>query len=224
MRLLFIRHGEPDYVRDCLTDEGKKQAAAVAERLASEGISRIYSSPCGRAKQTASYTAKRLDLPVAILEYMREITWGGPGVPEGGHPWTLGDGMMAEGYDFRANDWRDHPYFRNNAATQCYHSIADHIDRFLAASGYRHEGLRFFCAAGTEETVALFSHGGSGACALAHLLALPFPYMCSVLPYDLTSVIALHFPVKEGAFVFPRVELFNDCAHLHSSPRDLTFC
>ena len=34
MRIIFVRHGEPDYVRDCLTDTGKEQAAAAAERLA----------------------------------------------------------------------------------------------------------------------------------------------------------------------------------------------
>ena len=26
MRIIFVRHGEPDYVNDCLTETGKKQA------------------------------------------------------------------------------------------------------------------------------------------------------------------------------------------------------
>jgi hypothetical protein len=30
MRIIFVRHGEPDYVRDCLTQTGKKQAQACA--------------------------------------------------------------------------------------------------------------------------------------------------------------------------------------------------
>ena len=28
MRIVFVRHGEPDYARDCLTEEGARQAAA----------------------------------------------------------------------------------------------------------------------------------------------------------------------------------------------------
>ena len=39
MRIIFVRHGEPDYARDCLTEAGRRQAAAAAERLAEEGIS-----------------------------------------------------------------------------------------------------------------------------------------------------------------------------------------
>lgn len=218
MRIIFVRHGEPDYANDCLTDLGRRQAEAAARRLAGEGISEIYTSPCGRASETASCTAALLNLPVTVLDFMREITWGGPGIPHAGHPWTLGDMMLAEGFDFRGGDWRAHPYFDGNAATDHFRQIAAEFDAFLARQGYRHEGRRFLCRGGTDKTIALFSHGGSGACVLAHLLDLSFPYVASVLPYDFTSVIILDFPAKEGAWIFPRVELFNDCAHIRRGP------
>ena len=38
MRIIFVRHGHPDYVHDCLTDLGHLQATAAAERLRDEGI------------------------------------------------------------------------------------------------------------------------------------------------------------------------------------------
>ena len=214
MRIIFVRHGEPDYAHDCLTARGRAQAAAAADRLAGEGISEIYASSCGRAMETASYAAARLALPVIPLDFMREISWGGPGIPHKGHPWTLGDRLMAEGFDFAASDWREHPYFKDNVATAQCAGIIRQFDAFLEVRGYRHEGRRFLCAGGTDKTIALFSHGGSGGCVLAHLLALPFPYVCSVLPYDFTSLVILDFPVSEGEYVFPRVELFNDCAHI----------
>ncbi len=214
MRIIFVRHGEPDYARDCLTDLGRTQAATAAERLSREGISEIYASPCGRASQTAAAAARRLGLPVVILEYMREISWGGPGIPEDGHPWTLADRMIAENFDFYARDWREHPYFRENIATAYYEKIAERFDAFLAGRGYRREGSRYLCAGGTDRTIALFSHGGSGACALARLLSLPFPYVASVMPYDYTSITIVSLPVREGQYVRPRLELFNDCAHI----------
>ena len=30
MRIIFIRHGEPDYAHDCLTERGRAQAEAAA--------------------------------------------------------------------------------------------------------------------------------------------------------------------------------------------------
>ena len=41
MRIIFVRHGEPDYEHDCLTDRGLVQAEAAAARLEGEGIEEI---------------------------------------------------------------------------------------------------------------------------------------------------------------------------------------
>lgn len=224
MRIIFVRHGEPNYEKDCLTEIGKKQAEAAAKRLEREGITEIYASPMGRAAQTAEYTAKRLNLPIHTLPYMHEISWGGPGVPEEGHPWTLADWMIAQDdFDFYHADWRQHPYFQNNVAVQYLDEISAQIDRLLLSQGYRHEGTRYFCETNQQKTIAVFSHGGSGACALAHLLALPFPYVCTVLPYEFTSVIILEFPVRKDEWVHPRIELFNDAAHTLDISSGLVF-
>ena len=32
MRLIFIRHGDPDYVHDTLTEKGKREAELLAQR------------------------------------------------------------------------------------------------------------------------------------------------------------------------------------------------
>ncbi len=146
MRMVFVRHGEPDYEKDCLTEIGKKQAEAAAERLEREGIAEIYASPMGRAAETAAFTAKRLGLTIQTLPFMHEISWGGPGVPQEGHPWTLSDWMIIrDDFDFFHDDWRKHPSFENNAAVKCLDEISARIDAFLLEQRYRHEGTRFFC-------------------------------------------------------------------------------
>ncbi len=224
MRIIFVRHGEPDYQHDCLTETGKMQAAAAAKRLAREGISEIYASPMGRASQTAAYTARELGLPVTTLDYMHEISWGGPGIPHNGHPWTLSDWMISrEDYDFFRHDWRQHPYFKGNVAVEYLDSISAQFDELILTQGYRHEGTRFLCETDRQKTIAVFSHGGSGGCVLAHLLALPFPYVCTVLPYEFTSIIILEFPVQPGEYVHPRIELFNDAAHIRNLSSGLVF-
>ena len=215
MRIIFVRHGEPDYAKDCLTETGKKQAEAAAVRLEREGIHEIFSSPMGRAAETAAYTARHLGLPVHTLDFMHEISWGGPGIPQEGHPWTLSDWMISrEDFDFFRGDWREHPYFKGNEALRYLDMISARFDALLPLWGYRHEGTRFLCETDQPRNIAVFSHGGSGACVLAHLLALPFPYVCTVLPYEFTSVTILEFPVQKGEYVHPRMELFNDAAHI----------
>ena len=224
MRIIFVRHGEPDYVNDCLTETGKNQAEAAAKRLEREGITKIYSSPMGRAAETASFTAKRLNLPIQTLPFMHEISWGGPGVPAEGHPWTVSDWMISrDDFDFYHEDWRKHPGFRENTAVRYLDEISGQIDDLVLEHGYRHEGTRFFCKTNQQETFAIFSHGGSGACVLAHLLALPFPYVCTVLPYEFTSIIILEFPVRPGEYIHPRIELFNDAAHILELSKGLVF-
>ena len=76
MRLIIVRHGEPDYKNDCLTDTGKIQADLAAERLKEEGIEEIWSSPLGRALETAEAASKVLKLPIKTVDFMREVSWG----------------------------------------------------------------------------------------------------------------------------------------------------
>ena len=210
MRIIFVRHGDPDYEHDCLTETGHRQAQAVSEQLVHMGISEIYASPMGRAQQTAAYTADRLGLPIRTLDYMHEISWGGPGLPENGHPWTLSERMIVEeNYDFFGQDWRKHPYYVGNIAVDYYDLIARSIDGFLEERGYRHDGRRWMCEGATDKTIALFSHGGASNCALSHILALPFPYVATMMPYYFTSVITVEFPVAEGQYVHPMLMLYD---------------
>lgn len=218
MRIVFVRHGEPDYAHDCLTETGREQAAAAAERVSREGICEVYASPNGRAQETAGYTARLLDLPVTTLEYMHEIDWGGvrQELPLCGHPWTLSEWMInREDYDFNTNNWMEHPYFKDNKATGFYDMISENFDSLLKKHGLVREGTRYRVEKENGDTIAVFSHGGSGACVLSHLLNIPFPYVCAVMPYDFTSVIILEFKGKTGEYTFPRLELFNDAAHIH---------
>lgn len=224
MRIVFIRHGEPDYENDSLTADGIKQAEACAQRLKKEGITEIYASPCGRAALTASYTAKELDLPVTTLEFMREITWGGPNVPYNGHLWTLSNIMIdKDDFDFDREDWKEHPFFKENKVTKCYEHVVEGFEEFLKGSGLRKEGRRFFCEEDNDKTIAIFSHGGSGACALSSLLSLPFPYVSVVFPYGFTSVIIVDIEMCKGHHTHPVVELFNDMAHVVGRRNNVVF-
>ena len=56
MRLLIVRHGDPDYEHDTLTEKGWREAELLSERLSKLNVKEFYVSPLGRAKDTASLT------------------------------------------------------------------------------------------------------------------------------------------------------------------------
>ena len=83
--LLLVRHGETDWNAEGrlqghtdrpLNDFGRRQAEALAERLAGDGIDAIYASDLSRARETAEIVGARLGLPVVLEPGLRERNWG----------------------------------------------------------------------------------------------------------------------------------------------------
>ncbi|MFR6496883.1 MAG: histidine phosphatase family protein [Ruminococcus sp.] len=60
MKLLFIRHGDPDYEKDSLTEKGWHEAELLGQRMANTPVTAFYVSPLGRAKDTASKTLQKV--------------------------------------------------------------------------------------------------------------------------------------------------------------------
>jgi broad specificity phosphatase PhoE len=107
--LLLARHGETDWNRARrwqghadrpLTERGRAQAAALAERLADVALDDVYSSDLRRARETAVVVAARQGLEVIELRHLREVdvgSWEGltreeaeAGFPEGYRRWLAG--------------------------------------------------------------------------------------------------------------------------------------
>lgn len=74
MRLTLVRHGRPDEDDAArpqdppLRADGRRQAQAVADLLADEGVTRIITSPMQRASQTAQPLSARLGLPALTVD------------------------------------------------------------------------------------------------------------------------------------------------------------
>ena len=73
MLLYIIRHGDPIYETDTLTPRGFLQAEAVGKRMYDAKIDRIFSSPMGRAKDTAEPACRLLGLEKQIEPWAHEI-------------------------------------------------------------------------------------------------------------------------------------------------------
>ena len=73
MKIIFIRHGEPNYEIDSLTEKGWREAELLSKRTAKWNVTDFYCSPLGRAKDTASYTLKNAGREAEILPWLREF-------------------------------------------------------------------------------------------------------------------------------------------------------
>ena len=222
MRIIFVRHGEPDYAHDCLTDLGRSQAKAAAIRLREEGIEELWSSPLGRAKEMAEAASVALGLPVRILDFMQEVTWGATDdapLFAGGHPWAIVNEMARQGIELNRPDWRTSPYFRTNRVTACVDRIETGIDEWLAVFGYVREGAYYRRTSEEKQprTVALFSHGGSSCAAMGHILNLPFPFACALIHLDYAGITVVRLDGKTGELTLPRLEMTNDFKHIRQA-------
>ena len=56
-----MRHGDPDYSIDSLTEKGWREAELLSQRLIKLDVKEFYCSPLGRAKDTASKILEKLD-------------------------------------------------------------------------------------------------------------------------------------------------------------------
>jgi probable phosphoglycerate mutase len=85
MDLLLIRHALPVRIDDGegpadpeLSDEGWRQAGALAAWLADDGIDVMVASPLRRAQETAAPLASLLELDVAVIDGLAEFDRDAP--------------------------------------------------------------------------------------------------------------------------------------------------
>ncbi len=164
MRLILVRHGESlgnvnqtlQGREDPLTERGRRQAGAIAAHLAARGdLGTIYASPLARAFETSQIIGRATGVEPQPREGLAEIDVG-----------------SAAGLSFR--DWTE----RN----------PDEVERFRReGAGYRFPGGESGRQVGARvaaeldriveahrddpRTVAIVSHGGALAWALAHLMS-----------------------------------------------------
>jgi probable phosphoglycerate mutase len=83
--LLLIRHGANDWVHGRLAgwtpgvhlnEDGRRQAAALAARLAPLPIDALYTSPLDRTVETAQAIAGPRGLPLRLIEGLGEVRYG----------------------------------------------------------------------------------------------------------------------------------------------------
>ncbi len=228
MRILIIRHGDPDYERDTLTEKGKREASLLAARLQKENIDGFYTSPLGRAKDTCLYAARaqgRED-EVVVQDWLQEFN----------HPLTLPSGRKRNiPWDMLPSEWTDrekmYDYkrwhtqkcYRKADMKGAYDAVANGLDCLLRSYGYERTGNGYTVNEPNAQTIALFCHFGLEMVLMSHL--------CNISPVPLwhhftaltSSVTTLYSEERRKGIATFRCAGFGDIGHLYAGDEPPSF-
>ncbi len=228
MLLYIVRHGDPIYVTDTLTERGRLQAEAVGKRMYDAKIDRIFSSPMGRAIETAEPACRLLGLEKTIEPWTHEIQDERlTPYPDG----KLKSITMLQNTLYLENGNINLPYERSYECPGIREShmesavkyIEENGNEFLERLGYRKENGIYRILRNNEEKVALFCHAAFGRAWLSVLLHIPLHIMWSSFQYTHTGVTVVEFENNPDGFTAPRCLCFSDVSHLYAAGLDLTY-
>ena len=135
MKLIIIRHGDPDYEHDTLTQKGVREAKLLSERISKLDVKAFYCSPLGRAQDTASYTLDKMNRSAQTLPWLCEFEgkilsglkyiscWDR--LPS---EWT----KYPEHYDY--NEWYNSKIMRHGNVERKYKTVCNGIDELLKST------------------------------------------------------------------------------------------
>ncbi len=204
-RLLLARHGQT--ARNAagryqgqtdvpLNETGRRQAQALAERLASEAIDAVYASDLQRAQATAELVAAPHGLRVQTEPRLREINFGA---------W---EGLTYEEIKTRDPErqaaWYDDPLHTSPPDGETLTQVAERVQAALAEIVQAHP----------DETVLIVAHGGTLRLTICLALGIsPGSYWRFDIDVASLSELNVYENVyEEGAIL----NVLNDSTHLES--------
>lgn len=216
MRIYLIRHADPDYKNRTITDAGHLEAKALAKRLESEGINRIFVSPLRRAIHTMEYTAELLGLEYEVLDWVKEI--GEFGVDKevfgASTAWNIPGETMRRRPRFDQDNWYNLPPFDDPKFRRTYMELVRNSDLFFENCGYRRKDGVYEIESPNRDRIAVFCHAGFGMTWLAHILDLPVPLCWSGFFLAPSSVTTILFDERNDKTATPRSLCIGDTSHL----------
>ena len=197
--LYAIRHGETDYNREdrvqgshnsILSDFGRDQAGALAERLRRVHLDAIFASPLLRARETAEKISAANGTKIRFVDDLREISCG---VFEGA--------LFA---DIKKNRWDEFIEWLQNPelAAPGGESMNQLFARVSAAL------KEILANAEDGQTIAVVSHAGVVRMTLAALVGVPVEVSTS---FSLTNASVSVFNHRRGRWT---CHSWNDTSHL----------
>ena len=168
MKLLIVRHGDPDYDIDSLTEKGWKEVEYLSQKLSKLDVKAFYVSPLGRAKDTAAPTLKKMGRTATECEWLKEFPcqiWR-PDVKDKkiiAWDWLPQDWMADERF-FQYDHWFENEAMQEGHVKEEYDRVIGEFDKLLAKHGYEREGHYYKVNEENNDTIIFFCHFWIGVC------------------------------------------------------------
>lgn len=216
MHLYIIRHADPNYNPEGLTENGIKESLALAPRLKELNINKIYSSSKLRAIQTAKPTAELLHLDIQIEPWLNETEH--IKLTQDNKEYCIWDtyGETVRGNDTlpTQDNWNKVYPFNTEEMTNSWTNFRRDADNLLKRLGYERINGRYKVINKTDDRVAIFCHNGTFCYFIAHLLEIPLPLAFSGFFCWPSSVTDIYFDQKSETWAVPRALCVADTSHL----------
>lgn len=222
MKLLIVRHGDPDYSIDSLTPTGWKEAELLSHRLTKLDVKAFYCSPLGRAKDTASLTLQALGREAEEKPWLQEFTvqTTNPDV----ELWDILPAVWTQDplvYD--PDNWFRSELYRGLPVEEEYRWVIENFDRLLADHGYVREGNLYRAVQPNEDTIVLFCHFGLKCVLLSHLLHISPVLLWHGTCSAPTGVTTVNTEERREGVVHFRMSAFGDISHLYAANQEPAF-
>ena len=216
MRLIIIRHGDPDYEHDSLTEKGIKEATLLAKRLKGEKIDRAYASPLGRAALTAKIGLSKTSLTPTTLAWLREFDSTAIHEDQSDVTWDWLPSEWTKDPRFYSIDtWMENDIFKNSPDLKpLYDERINGLDQLLLENGYQRCGRNYAVVRENRDTLALFCHFGVMCVLLSHLINCSPMVLWHGFVCQPTGVTILSTEEREKGIASWRISTFGDVSHL----------
>ena len=227
MKIIIIRHGDPDYEHDSLTPKGWREVEYLSEWISRMDVTKVYVSPLGRAKDTANATLKKLNQTATECEWLREfdapihrpdvtdrkmITWDW--LPQ---DWTK------EPLFYDHEKWTDHPVMTESDVKAQYDWVIGNFDALLASHGYVRDDHYYRVERANKDTLVFFCHFGLECVLLSRLLDVSpmvlWHHACAA-PISVTTLVTEE---RRAGIALFRMTGFGDISHLNANGEEPSF-
>ena len=226
MKLMIVRHADPDYSIDSLTPVGWEEARLLAERMAKLDITDFYVSPLGRARDTASLTLEKIDRKAEVCPWLREFEAPiyKPDSPKPGCTWDwLPQDWTVEPRYYDPDRWTEPEVMQAGDVAGQAEWVASHLDAVLAAHGYERDGNLYRAVRPNTDTLAFFCHFGVECVMLGHLLHVSPMVLWHGMCAAPSSVTILNTEERRKGIASFRMSTFGDTSHLYAGGREPSF-